>query len=90
MGTKKRTKTTEITVERSDVFVVRRTKGTGGVWCEHCGARVRMVTPEQAARVTAASTRAIYRGVETGQVHFIETAEGLLLVCLASIEAEMK
>jgi hypothetical protein len=90
MATKKRTKTTEITVERSDVFVVRRTKETAGVWCERCGERVRMVTPEEAARTTGASTRAIYRRVETGRMHFIETAEGLLLVCLTSIKAEIK
>jgi len=50
-----------------------------------------MCTPEEAAVLTHVSTRTIYRRVEAGRVHFTETAEGLLLVCLNSItRQEMK
>jgi excisionase family DNA binding protein len=84
MGTKKRTKTTEITVGRSEVFVVRKPKKLVFAWCDACGARVRMLTPEEAATVSGVSTRTVYRRVEAGQIHFAETPEGTLLICLNS------
>jgi hypothetical protein len=55
------------------------------VWCEACGATVEMVTAEQAAALAEVSTRAIYRQVESGQIHFTETADGQLFVCLNSL-----
>jgi len=85
MRTKKRTRTTEITVERSEVFVVRRAKKTARAWCAQCAAEVRMCAPDDAAALAHVSTRTIYRWVEAGRVHFAETAEGLLLVCLNSL-----
>jgi predicted site-specific integrase-resolvase len=44
-----------------------------------------MVTLDQAARIARVSSRTIYRWVEAEKVHFIESAEGTLLVCLNSI-----
>ena len=44
-----------------------------------------MLTPEEAARLTGASTRDIYRRVEAGLIHFTEIPEGGLFVCLAPI-----
>ncbi len=44
-----------------------------------------MLTPEEAARLTGLSQRAICRGVEAGAVHFLETADGCLFVCPASL-----
>ena len=91
MKTKKRTKSTEITFERSEVFVVRRAKKTSCGWCSRCAAQVGMCTPDEAAALARVSTRTIYRWIEAGRVHFTETAEGLLLVCLSSIfEKEIK
>lgn len=43
-----------------------------------------MVTPEEAAVLACVSPRTIYRGVEAGRIHFMETPEGLLLICLNS------
>ena len=85
MATRKRTKTTEITIERSDVFVVRRANKAPYAWCPQCAAEVRMCTPEEAADLTRLSRRTIYRRVEAGGVHFKETAEAPLLVCLNSL-----
>jgi hypothetical protein len=44
-----------------------------------------MVTIDEAARLACVSSRAIYRWVEDEKLHFIETAEGGLLICQASI-----
>ena len=53
--------------------------------CEHCGRQVQMFTPGQAALVSGLSAREVYHRVEAGEVHFTETVEGLLLVCLDSL-----
>lgn len=53
-------------------------------WCEQCAAPVAMVAPEQAATLCFKTTRAIYRLVETGRVHFTDGPEGVM-VCPASL-----
>jgi hypothetical protein len=72
----------EITVETERVLLVRGRSVSYTAWCEGCGARVRMVTAEEAARLSGLSTREIFRRVEAGALHFAETPEGELLVCL--------
>jgi len=81
----KTTKRTHITVEKHEVWVVRQGRKIVTAWCETCGATVEMVTAEQAAALAEVSTRAIYRQVESGQIHFTETADGQLFVCLNSL-----
>ena len=45
-----------------------------------------MLTPSEVAALSATSTRAIYRRVEEGKLHFVETEDGLLFICLASLQ----
>ena len=52
--------------------------------CSACGDEVRMVTIDQAAALTRISSREIYREVEAGMLHFIET-EGSVLICFNSL-----
>jgi len=85
MATRKRTKTTEITVERSDVFVVRWRKKTIYVWCPTCATDVGMCTPDEAAALAGVSPRTIYRWIEAGRIHFTETPGGPVLVCSNSV-----
>ena len=75
----------EITFEREEVFVVRRPTRPAAAWCAGCAAEVEMLTPEEAAVVAAVNARTIYRWTEAGLLHFAETADGLLLVCPASL-----
>jgi len=75
----------EITVEMNEVFVIRQAGRKVRAWCVGCGAEVVMVTPEAAAIVWGVSTRTIYCFVEAGKIHFLETSEGLLLVCTHSL-----
>lgn len=44
-----------------------------------------MLTPEQAALVARVSTRQVFRWLEAGRLHFVETASLSPLVCLASL-----
>jgi len=76
---------TEITVETDRVLVVRRRSRAVQAWCVSCAGRVQMVTPDEAAVVAGVSVRMICRRVEAEKVHFAETPDGLLLICLNSL-----
>jgi hypothetical protein len=86
----KRTKTTEIIIETDEIFV----RCEGGLaanapvmcWCAACGAQTEMLSADAAARACGAAARHVYRLVEAGIVHFAETHDGTLLVCLASLK----
>ena len=75
----------EIIVEAQRVVTVRGRKISAVGWCASCGQRVRMVTPDDAARIAAVTPRTIYRWAESGQVHFTESQDGLLLICHRSL-----
>ena len=53
-------------------------------WCDECGAPIAMLAPELAATLCFQTTRAIYRLVEAGRVHFTDGPEGVM-VCPASL-----
>jgi hypothetical protein len=75
----------EITVETERVLLVRGRSVSFTAWCPGCEARVRMVTAGEAAHLSELSAREIFRRVESGALHFAETAEGELLVCRESL-----
>jgi hypothetical protein len=80
---KKRKK--RITVETERILIVRRGRSSVRAWCEKCGQQVQMVTAEAAATLAGVSRRTIYRWVEADKLHFTETLDGLLLICLDSL-----
>lgn len=75
----------EITVETTRVLLAERRSVAVTAWCASCEGRVRMLTPEEAARLARTSARAIYRRVEEEKLHFAETEEGDLLICRDSL-----
>jgi hypothetical protein len=46
-----------------------------------------MLTVDQAAAFSKKSSRLIYRMAESGYIHFAETPEGFLLICLQSLKS---
>ncbi len=78
-------KRTETIIETHEVWVIRKPAGQPPVWCPDCAARPEMLTPEEAAQLSGLSQRAIYRSIEAGSVHFLETADGRLFVCPATL-----
>ena len=76
---------TEITIETHDVLVIRLPPETGVTRCAECEADSGMLTPSQAAAVCRVSTRSIYGWVAARKIHFRETPEGALLICLHSL-----
>lgn len=76
---------TEIIVETSRILTIKRGSRHGPFWCEECGKEALMVTTDEAAALCCVRSRTIYHWVESGQVHYTESAGGLLLVCPDSI-----
>jgi len=76
---------TEIIVEKHRVLTVSTRRISAVGWCVPCGMKVRMVTAEEASRIAQVTPRTIYRRAEAGQLHFKESWDGLLLICLNSL-----
>jgi len=80
-----RKKRTVITVKTDRVVVIRGRRGQAQAWCNSCGRLATMITVEEAAAFARISSRAIYAWVDADGVHFTETSDGRLLICLDSI-----
>ena len=81
-----RRKHTEVAIEIDEVALVQDfSNQIERAWCVECASDVFMVTPAQAAVIARVTVRDINRRVEAGAVHFLETTEGALLVCVNSI-----
>ncbi|MDQ3817612.1 MAG: hypothetical protein M3362_07975 [Acidobacteriota bacterium] len=78
-------KITRVTAETHQVLIVRKTRRSVRAWCESCGAQGEMLSLEQAAAISGLSLRGICRAVEAGSIHFKETGDGSLLICLDSL-----
>jgi len=81
----KRTRTTEIIVERDEFYVVQHSSAPVALWCEACGGETQFAYPIAAALATQTPARTLFRQAEAGLIHFTETPEGLLLFCLKSL-----
>lgn len=57
-------------------------------FCDSCRHEVRWLIPEEAMLLANATLREIFRLIESSEIHFVENAEGFLLVCAASLAAE--
>ncbi len=80
---KRRKHITRVTVETERTFVV--STGASVLACDLCGGQAVMVTLNEAARISGMSELKLCRLVESGSVHSIESKDGLLFICLASL-----
>jgi hypothetical protein len=81
-----KTRKTEKAVEIHEFYVIRTTSGSLPALCDKCSSGdAFMVAPEQAAALAHIPLRTIYRGVESGLVHYREAANGSIVVCLKSL-----
>jgi hypothetical protein len=83
--TKKIMRTIEVTVDTDEFLVIRERQRFPLGWCAACACEARMIKPEAAAALRGTSVREVYRRIETGEVHFAERSDGLVLVCLNSL-----
>ena len=75
--------TTEIEIELSETVAYSRRSERFETFCPECKLLIEMATPQIAAVLTRTTEREIYRLVETGAVHFVETDR--VLICLKSL-----
>ena len=76
---------TEVTIETDEMVIIRSTQATMLPLCPQCCDAVPLITPEQAAEMASVTTRAIYRWIEEGRIHDVETPQGLILICPRSL-----
>lgn len=76
---------TEIVAETQEMVVLRRAGPEALAWCAGCGEHARMLTLDKAMALTGASSREIHRRLEAGEVHFTETTDGFVLMCMDSL-----
>ncbi len=76
---------TTITIETWKQTVVR-TGHPIAAMCRLCGAETEMFTPGEAALFGKTTAREIYRRIENGTFHFIETMDGELFICGTSLQ----
>lgn len=77
----------EIEVQHNRSWLVQNGRRTVFADCIVCGSGSRMLTVAEAEQVEEYSGREIYRLIEAGRLHFIETPAGQVYVCSQSLAA---
>lgn len=75
----------EVTVERERNITIRFGGDATEKFCEYCAAPSMFITTDEAAISCGTTSLTIFRLVETKEIHSLETTEGLLLICFASL-----
>jgi protein-arginine kinase activator protein McsA len=86
----RRRQKTVITVETFQRTTVRSRRKAKFAWCEQCAAETAMLAPDEAAAFLQTTARQIFRLTEAGEVHFLETESGALLVCRNSCQNHLR
>ena len=76
---------TEVVIETTEVYVVRRRRHFIRTFCEECGREVSLVPPSEAALLTFREPAAIYSLIAENRVHFRFIEENLPFICLPSL-----
>ena len=63
----------EITFEVEESIILRQVAGGLTALCPRCRAQSEMIAPQHAAALAGLSEREIFRLMEAGKIHFIET-----------------
>ena len=80
------TRTAQTTArETQKILLIRRGWNPERVWCEPCGGQAQMLTPEEAAAFKRTEVQSINALIESSELHWTESANGLPLVCLNSL-----
>lgn len=82
---------TEITIETRSVTIIRTRGKRFSAVCEHCQKKTEAVTVEEFAARLNTTPQNVYSLIQTGELHFLETAGNarLPLVCRSSANARL-
>lgn len=73
--------------ETHEMEILSRPRVREKRFCDGCDRPVRWLVPEEAMLLAKTSLREIFRLIESGEIHFIESKKGFLLVCAESLAA---
>ena len=86
----KKSRRTRTSIEVREVVVIRRSRTRNRIFCAECSGAAALLTVEEAVKISAISSRAIFRLIEEGEVHFTETVDGLTLICPTTLLAKVE
>jgi hypothetical protein len=78
-------KLTEVFIETNETYTIRRKRFFVRSWCEHCGRKVNMISPTDAALFACVEPEIIYTLIDTKQIHSCYLKAETPLVCLRSL-----
>lgn len=74
-----------VTRERHELEILTRPRVKAKRFCDRCHREVRWLIPEEAMLLAKISLRDIFKWVEAHEIHFVETADGFLVICAESL-----
>ena len=74
----------ELFFEQHEIWRVKHADDIESIPCPYCTEESPMIAAEKLASASGESPRNIYKLIDAGDVHFVETANMHVLVCLAS------
>jgi hypothetical protein len=74
----------EVLFEQREIWRVKHADDLETMPCPLCPKETPMIAAEILASALGQSTRAIYKQIEKGKVHFFETTDMRMFVCLTS------
>lgn len=80
--------TSQITFEVEETIVLKQGGKLVREFCPRCGKYADMVSPDVLALIAGATEREIFRLIERGEIHFIES--GRLVACMGCYEASIR
>jgi hypothetical protein len=76
---------TEVFIETSETFIIKRNRTFVRTWCKGCEREVSMLPLEEAALITGHDVKAIRSMMENSHVHFCYLKSETPSVCLRSL-----
>jgi len=76
---------TEVFIETSETFIIKRNRTSVRTWCEDCGQEVSMLPLPVAALLTGHDVEAIRSMMENQDIHFCYLNPETPSVCLRSL-----
>ncbi len=74
-----------ITTEKHEIFIVRNGHQAIRGFCPECANEAEMLNLDAAISVSGITALEILRRIEKSEIHFLETANGHLLLCRESL-----
>jgi hypothetical protein len=81
----KKTRRTRTTVETRELIIIRGARQLTKTLCPECSEAIALVTLNEAVHISGLSSRAVYRLIEAGRIHFTERTDGTALICPATL-----